>query len=244
METTSKKKGPLYYTVKEAIKEQIRKGELKKGEVIPTEKMLCEEYQASRVTIRRAIEELIEEDVLERGFGKTATVKFDKVPRKVNNLTSLQEEMEKIGVKCTSFILNSEIMEAPPEVAEEMKLPEGEKVVKIERLRYANEKPLCYQVLYLSERLCGALEPARLVSQSLYRILEQEMGIRIKRADQVIQAVMSTYRITALLELPAQTSMLFVKRIAYTEAEECLEYSESFYVGDRYNLTMSLFREI
>ena len=55
---------------------------------------------------------------------------------------------------------------------------------------------------------------------------------------------MSTYRITALLELPAQTSMLFVKRIAYTEAEECLEYSESFYVGDRYNLTMSLFREI
>ena len=131
MDTNSKKKGPLYYTVKEDLKDQIRKGELKKGEVIPTEKMLCEEYQASRVTIRRAIEELIEEGVLERGFGKTATVKFDRVPRKVNNLTSLQEEMEKIGVKCTSFILNSEVMEASEEVASEMKLPAGERVSKI-----------------------------------------------------------------------------------------------------------------
>ena len=135
-------------------------------------------------------------------------------------------------------------MEASEEVASEMKLPAGERVLKIERLRYANEKPLCYQVVYLSERLCGTLDPARLVSQSLYKILEQEMGIRIKRADQVIQSVMSTYRITALLELPEQTSMLFVKRIAYTDEEECLEYSESFYVGSRYNLTMSLFREV
>lgn len=243
MEGNSKKKGPLYYNIKSEIKERIRKGELKKGEAIPTEKLLCEEYKASRATIRKAIEELVEEGVLDRGFGKTATVKIDRVPRKVNHLTSFQEEMDKIGVKCTSFILDSEIIEPPEAVANEMKLAPGEKVLKVERLRYANEKPICYQMMYLAEHLCGSLDTTKLVTQSLYKILENEMGIQIKKADQVIQAVTSTYRITALLELPQQTSMLLVKSVALTAEEECLEYSESYYVGDRYSLTMSLFRE-
>ena len=64
-----RKKGPLYYTVKEDLKDQIRKGELKKGgRLFRLKKMLCEEYQASRVTIRRAIEELIEEGGIGAGI--------------------------------------------------------------------------------------------------------------------------------------------------------------------------------
>ena len=86
-----KKNGPLYFVIKENLKSQIEEGKYKAGDVLPTESRLCQEYGASRVTIRRAINELIHEDVLERGFGKTATVKCENVPRSLNRLGGLHD---------------------------------------------------------------------------------------------------------------------------------------------------------
>lgn len=236
------KKGPLYYIIKEDIKDKIQAGKLKPGEILPTENRLCEEYGASRVTIRRAINELISENVLDRGFGKTATVKCETVPRSLNRLGGLHEELEKAGIKCSSFILSTSIIEAPPEIAERMSVKSLDKLMKIERLRYANGQPLCYQVLYLNHQLCKDLDVKELASRSLYAVLENEFGIKIDTATQTIKAVMATYRIAALLELPEQTCMLQVNRTAYTDTGECLEYSESVYVSNRYTLTMTLKR--
>lgn len=62
------KTGPLYYRIKEDIKDKIDKNEYRKGQMMPTEKELCQEYGVCRVTVRKALEELITEGVLERGF--------------------------------------------------------------------------------------------------------------------------------------------------------------------------------
>lgn len=239
---TVKKNGPLYFVIKENLKSQIEEGKYKAGDVLPTESRLCEEYGASRVTIRRAINELIHEDVLERGFGKTATVKCENVPRSLNRLGGLHEELEKAGIKCSSFILSSEVVNMTPDLREKMEGTEDTKALKIERLRYANGQPLCYQVLYLSYNLCRNLDVKSLTSVSLYETLENDFGIKIDNASQTIKAVMSNYRIAALLELPEQTCMLQVNRTAYTDRGECLEYSESCYVSNRYTLTMTLKR--
>lgn len=235
------KTGPLYYRIKEDIKEKIQRGELKPGEMLPTESRLCEVYGASRVTIRRAITELITENVLERGFGKSATVKCENVPRSLNRLGGLHEELEKAGIKCSSYILSAELEEPPEEVGAQMG-GDRNKVLKIERLRYANGRPLCYQLLYLNAELCRDLDVKALASESLYEMLEHKHGIHIDTATQTIKAVMASYRIAALLELPEQTCMLQVNRIAYTDKGECIEYSESEYVSNRYTLNMTLKR--
>lgn len=237
-----KKTGSLYYIIKEDLKRKIENEELKPGEVLPTENQLCEEYKASRVTIRRAINELITENVLERGFGKTATVKGDNVPRSLNRLGGLHEELEKAGIKCSSFILEAKIIEAPKAIAGYMGIGSQDKVWVIERLRYANGKPLCYQLLYLNYKLCENLDTKELSTSSLYELLEHKLGVEIDTATQSIQAVMATYRIAALLELAEQTCMLKVNRTAYTKSGECFEYSESSYVSSRYMLTMTLKR--
>ena len=239
----SNKKGPLYYVIKEDIKRKIEAGELKKGEILPTEKSLCEEYKVSRVTIRRTIEALIDEDILERGFGKTATVKYEPVPRSMNSLRSLHEELEKAGIKCSSFILSSQVINAPNDINAKMELNPDEKVFRIERLRYADGAPLCYQLLYLRHSKCENLDVRRMVNTSLYKLLQEEMGVKIDLANQTIQAVMSSFRISALLELPEQTCMLLVNRTAYDDAGECFEYSKSYYVSNRYSLSMILTRE-
>ena len=237
-----KKNGPLYFVIKENLKSQIEEGKYKAGDVLPTESRLCQEYGASRVTIRRAINELIHEDVLERGFGKTATVKCENVPRSLNRLGGLHEELEKAGIKCSSFILDSDVVDITPELLEKIEGVQGTKAWKIERLRYANGQPLCYQLLYLSYDLCRDLDVKSLSSVSLYETLENKFGIKIDNAKQTIKAVMSNYRIAALLELSEQTCMLQVNRTAYTDKDEWLEYSESYYVSNRYTLTMTLKR--
>lgn len=242
MSNKEKKTGPLYYMIKEDIKRKIHEGELKPGEVLPTESRLCEEYNASRVTIRRAINELISENILDRGFGKTATVKCENVPRSLNRLGGLHEELEKAGIKCSSFILSSAVMDAPAEINEKMGIEKPAKVLKIERLRYANGQPLCYQILYLNYHMCEDLDIKCLARMSLYETLERDFHINIDNATQTIKAVMATYRIAALLELPEQTCMLQVNRTAYTDRQECIEYSESYYVSNRYTLTMTLKR--
>ena len=123
-----------------------------------------------------------------------------------------------------------------------MGIDSQDKVWVIERLRYANGKPLCYQLLYLNYKLCENLDTKELSTSSLYELLEHKLGVEIDTATQSIQAVMATYRIAALLELAEQTCMLKVNRTAYTKSGECFEYSESSYVSSRYMLTMTLKR--
>lgn len=238
-----KKSGPLYFRIKEDIKERIAKNEFSKGQVMPTEKELCEEYHVCRVTIRRALDELITEGVLERGFGKSATVKCELVPRSINSLSGLYEEMEKAGIKCSSFILSSVVVPAPAETVVAMGLREGDSVLKIERLRYANGVPLCYQKLFLNYQVCKDLQLQN-GEISLYTTLEEKCGITMSLAEQTIQAVTADYRISALLELPEQTCMLLVKRTAYDENSTCVEYSDTYYVSSRYKLEMTLKREV
>lgn len=233
------KTGPLYYRIKEDIKDKIDKNEYRKGQMMPTEKELCQEYGVCRVTVRKALEELITEGVLERGFGKSATVSFDKVPRSVNKLSGLFEELEKDGIKCSSFILSQEKIRGDAKLQRVMRLVDGNNAVRIERLRYANGVPLCYQIIYLNDELCGGVRLSN-GEYSLYGMLEKEFGVKLVYAEQTIRAVMSDHRMSALLELPEPSCMLLVTRKAYNESKICVEYSKTYYVSGRYEMNMTL----
>ncbi len=238
----NKKSRPLYFVIKEDIKEKIFSSQYKAGDVLPTESSLCEEYQSSRVTIRRAINELINENILERGFGMTARVKSTPVPRSLNHLGGLHEELTQAGIMCFSYILNAEIIKADNNLAQKLHLAVDNDLYKIERLRYANSSPLCYQKIFLPVALCPDLDEKKLAKVSLYETIEKDYGLKISYAKQTIHACMSNYKIAALLELNDLTCMLKVNRTTYLDTNECIEYSESYYVSDRYELSMTLNR--
>lgn len=234
---------PLYLRIKSDIIQKIQSQELKPGMPINTEAALCKEYDVSRVTIRKAIGELIGENVLVRDFGKRPIVNEKPLKRNVSNrLNSLHEEADKNGTKCSSYILSKEIMVPPEKVCQKMGLLKDEQVVYIERLRYIDGLPVCYQELYLNRKLFPDLDEKRLVMESLYKIIESEYGVRIEKAEQTISAVLSSYRVTAMLELSDQVCMLKVDRTAYSDKKECIEYSETQYVASRYNIEMVLWR--
>lgn len=233
---------PLYFMIEKDIREKIEKGVYKEGDLLPTEKSLCEQYKVSRVTVRRAIDDLVESNVLTRDFGKSAAVSPRHFPRELNRLNGLYEELEAKGIKCSSYILSQKVIAADEAASKRLKCSEGDMLFRMERLRYADGVPLCYQRIWLPEKFGKELDIPALSYSSLYRMLEQRCGVVFSHASQNISAEMSSYRISALLELDAQVPMLKVIRRAYMETDECIEYSENYYVSQYYSLRMVLRR--
>ncbi len=234
---------PLYVQTKEAIKQKIDEKVYRPGSILPTESELCEVFQVSRVTIRKAVGELLDEGVLVRGYARRLMVKDVVLSRGIGNeLNSLQEELEQRGKKCFSYILTFEVEDISPELAEAMNLPEESKVIHIERLRYADDIPLCYQKLYLNYELCKDLDEKLIRTHSLYSTLENDLNIKIYKAEQSVTATVASYKVAAMLELPNRESIILITRRGYTDQEICFEYSETQYVASRYSLTMTLWR--
>ena len=233
---------PLYFMIEKDIREKIEKGIYKEGDLLPTEKSLCEQYKVSRVTVRHAIDGLVEAGILVRDFGKSASVSRRRFPRELNRLNGLYEELEAKGIKCSSYILSQKTVVMDEALGKKLKCLKGEYVLQIERLRYADGVPLCYQKIYVLDRYGKKLDVPALSQNSLYRMLEERCGVVLSHADQSISAELSTYRISALLELGGQVPMLKVVRQAYTEQDECIEYSENYYVSQYYKLSMTLRR--
>ncbi len=232
----------LYYVVEKDIKDKIQRGEYKAGDMLPTESEMCAQYNVSRVTVRKAIEGLIEDGILERSFSKTPRVKQTAVPRNINKMGGLSEDLKRSGIMCSTFILKAELMEPNDSIAEKMNLEEDEHVYLLERLRYANGQPLCYQKLYLKASLCPNLNNENLANKSIYQVLEQKYGLKISHCEQQISACSSSYRICALLELKEATPMLKVCNTGFLEDGTCFEHSDNYYVGENYQVSVILTR--
>lgn len=233
---------PLYKVLADDIKEKILCGEYKPGSLLPIEAELCRNYQVSRITVRRALETLADEDLVERSFSKTPQVKSHAIPRNINRLTGLSEDLESHGAKCSNFLLKSEEVKADSFIASKMNVEVGESLYLVERLRYSNGVPLCYQKTYFLAKTCQGLLDDDLAKQSIYRLLEKKYGLTIGNSDQIISACIASFRICALLELSDATAMLKVVNTGYLQDGTCFEYSTNYYVGESYNISVTLSR--
>lgn len=233
---------PLYLQVKKDLLNQINSQELNPGDVLPTEEWLCNAYQVSRVTVRKAIEELLRDGVVERDFSKAARVAHKRMTRSLNHLDGLYEELSKNGFKPSSYILRSQQMQADETLAGALGIAAGDPVLYIDRMRYADDQPICQQIIYLNAALCPGLDPKELIRKSLYETLEKQFGLKIDYAKQTIDATTATIKQAALLEMEERSNVLKVTRNTYLKSGACVEYSESFYVACRYHLSMTLYR--
>lgn len=237
-----KQHSPLYKMLADDIKEKIACGEYKAGSLLPTEAELCRNYQVSRITVRRALEALAEDNLVERTFSKTPHVKAQTIPRNINRLTGLSEDLESQGTKCSSFVLKSEEIKADETIALKMGVEVGESLYLVERLRYGNGVPLCYQTTYFLAKTCQGLLDDDLAKQSIYGLLEKKYGLKIGNSEQTISACIASFRICAMLELPDKTAMLKVENTGRLQDGTCFEYSTNYYVGDSYRITVTLSR--
>ena len=228
---------PLYYQLKEILRNKIENQEFREGDMIPSESEIQQRYGVSRATVRKAIQLLVNEGIMEKKRGKGTFVKLSKIEEKLPVLKSFTEEMA--GRDASKKIISAAYIKAPAVIRARLKLAQGESVFSLKRLMLVDGKPLGVLHSYIPAKYRLSLEED--YTKSLYRILEKK-GIKLRNAEQTIEVSMSTQEEARLMGLKASVPTLVIKRLAYSVNGEIVEYVKGVYHGGRYRYNCSLTR--
>lgn len=207
---------------------------------LPTERELADDLGVSRLTVRRALDRLEQTGAIYRVQG-AGTFVSEPVITKSIELTSFSEDMRARGLRPGSQSSTTERVAAGPRVGDALGLDATSIVVHLQRVRTADDSPMCLEHSYLDADLVpGLADP--LGGDSLYAILESEFSIAPERADQTIKATVLDPSTAQLLGVPPYSPALLVTRTAYDVRGRAIEYAESLYRADRYSYEISVTR--
>jgi len=228
---------PLYHQLREALLASMREGRWQEGDMIPTEREICEAYKVSRITVRRAIAELVREGYLITRQGKGTFVARPKIRRHVTPLMSFSEEMAAEGLRPGSQLLSLHHERAVGDVAVALDIQDDDWIWIVERLRLADDEPVGISTAYLRLPPDVFLTPAELKQHvSLWSILRAK-GITLARSETTIQAVAATEREAGLLQVKPGVPLLLVEGTVYSDQDVPVEYHKMVNRGDRYKYT-------
>lgn len=203
---------------------------LAEGTQLPSEKELAAQHDVSTMTVRQALEVLQEEGFVERVFGRGTYVQC-RVKAKGDSLTSFSEDMRMRGLEPSTRLLGIEIILAPDAVALDLRLGPSEKVLVLERLRFADREPMCLETTHLPDRFARAIEADP--DSSVHETLNAQ-GVRLTSETRRIRAVETTARQSSLLGLPTDAPALRVIRVSADEHGRPVQRADTLYRADRY----------
>ncbi|WP_377291830.1 GntR family transcriptional regulator [Rhizobium sp. SG2393] len=230
--------GPLYVKLKKMIEEAVSTGRLQHGDALPPERDIADAAAISRVTVRKAIDDLVDQGLLVRRHGSgTFVVKpIPRMQQPLTRLTSFSEDMRRRGMEPGSRWLDRGLYHPSPEETMTLGLSGVAYVARIVRLRTANDMPIALERTSLPDDL---LPDPNEVENSLYELLSAR-DIRPVRANQRISAVLLGDEETELLGVPLGSAALRVQRIAYLSTGRVMEVSTALYRNDAYDLVAEL----
>jgi GntR family transcriptional regulator len=233
---------PLYYQLKEVLKQQINAGHLAPHTAIPSEPELVAQYHVSRATVRQALTELVHEGLLYRQHGRGTFVCEPRVQQHtLSELTSFSEELRRRGKRPGGLLFVSELVRGSQTVREALRLTDEEQVIRLERLRTADDEPVGYEVAYLPyPRAAGVYQRAKEVADgSLYDLMASE-GLVPYLAEYSFRGDAPTEREAELLRIATDEGGVRLECTTFDETGAPIAFTEGFYPSARYDFHVTL----
>ncbi len=227
---------PIFKQISDALRHDIGAGVLKPDDAVPSEREYAETLKVSRMTVRAAINELVQEGLLIRKPGRATTVANGKINKNAVGFMSFSEDMKSRGMKASSKLLSCREEVADAAVAAQLGLPTGARVILIERVRFANSEPMAIESAYLPHQRFAGLTDFDLGQHSLYDVMEQQFGARPKLADETIEAVQLSTAEARLLAVRPASPALLARRVTRDTEGKVIEVAKAIYRGDRYRM--------
>jgi GntR family transcriptional regulator len=225
---------PLYYQISLDLCRMIEEQIIPPGSILPPEIEICQAYGVGRQTIRRAIARLVDDNLVDRYAGKGTFVR-DHAERASFHLDrSFSQHVRDLGMTPSSKILCQEENIIATDAPHQLQTQIGKACLKLERVRFGDQDPICYQSATILTNRCPKLIDHNFDQESLYEILAKDYGLIITRIEHLIRAVAADDYRADLLKVDPGTPLLFVTTTAYLENGEIIELNASHYRADRY----------
>jgi GntR family transcriptional regulator len=225
---------PLYYHIQKVLMDKIQSGTLVEGDLLASEEELARSYQVSRMTARQALHGLKARGYAQSQKGRGTFVTRPKLEKNIMHLRGFTEDMKQRGMAPSSKLLEQIMVPATEELADSLKIAVDSPVMKLRRLRLADDTPMALEESYIPLTPFPLLEKIDFAKHSLYYVLRERYGVRDAWADETIEALPATREESELLTIPKRASVLSISRVIITTEQTPIEVACSRYRGDRY----------
>ncbi len=231
---------PLYCQLAETIEKKIDSGEWNVGTCIPSERELSSICNMSRITVRKAIDELERKGKLEKVQGKGTYVLNHQIVQNLNAVYSFSKEMEKQGKITSTKLIERSIIPADARVARNLKIEAGSPVIYLKRLRCDESgQAIMVEKTYFDKDKYPYVLEMDFDKDGLYKTLEEKYGLKIDKATERFKACELTLSECQLLDCPIRQYGLLVRRTSYS-GNQLVCYSSIVSKGDIFEFTVSL----
>lgn len=231
---------PLHVQVEGMLRKMIEKPEYQEGKLLPNEIDIAKKLGISRSTVRQATNKLVYENLLIRKKGVGTKVAKNNITTKLNKWTSFTHEMDEKGVVFKNYSLKVNFIVPDAEIQELFGLKEGEKILKLERLKGPDSGPIVHFISYFHPRTGLTLEDD--YSKPLYETLEREHHIVASVSKEGISAILADAKLSKLLKVKLGDPILFRKRVVCDPGDRPFEYNLGYYRADRFTYTIDIER--
>jgi len=231
---------PAYLQLREQLASAIDRGHLAAGSALPSERGLASSLGLSRMTVRRAFEQLVEAGLVEQRQGSGTYVRGQPLEQVIDRVLGFGDEARYLGFVPGTMMVEAQRLPADDTVAAALGIPVGSQVLRINRLRTADGEPLALQEAHLPPHLSGLSIELLDRLGSLYHSLERQFGVRPVRAHQTISARLPSRGECQLLGIAREVPVLALERTTFGHDERPFEYVRSAYRGDIYRMALDL----
>jgi GntR family transcriptional regulator len=237
---------PYYEQVKRLLIHLMENSDLSPGDLLPSEQELCAQFGVSRTVIRQALGELVNQGRLYRMRGKGTFIAKPKLQEQfIESTVGFFEDLTSKGHRVESRVMSCEVVAANDRVAEALEVEPGSDCIELVRLRSVNDEVIAFTKSYLpyfSEEFFDRLKQADLASVSLYRLLEEQWGIRIDSGHRSLEAVAASPMLARLLEVRTGDPILAIESVGRDATRRVVEHFQAWHRADRTRLEMDVVR--
>ncbi|MFD2417473.1 GntR family transcriptional regulator [Amycolatopsis pigmentata] len=230
---------PKFWALKQHLLDLL--DALPPGAPIPTERSLATEFAVSRTTVRQALADLTAEGRLHRVQGKGTFAAEPKLAQRLQ-LSSYTEDMKAQGREPSSKLLEIDEFPSEHDLAKLLGIRTGAKVLRMRRLRLADNEPMALETTHLPLARFRGLRRTVSAGGSLYEALHDQYGVEMERAEETIETALAGPQEADLLGADVGMPMLLLSRHSFATDGKPVEYVRSIYRGDRYKFVTTLTR--
>ncbi|MBO1265090.1 GntR family transcriptional regulator [Proteiniclasticum sp. SCR006] len=228
---------PKYYVVKKKLIELINSEAFAETQMIPSERELMKQFNVSRITAKRAVDDLVNEGYLYRVQGKGTFLREEEAEHDLVSIMSCTEDIIKMGMTPTKALIKEEVIEADKTRQKRLHLANNEMVYMVKRVYYADKIPVNYTTTYLPIKYFPGIEEHDFSKESIYDVLENIYNVKITSAKRTLEAVLALDEVATLLDINQKQPVILFRAITYgivNGREIPIETFKSYYRSDRF----------